>query len=79
MHKRVKQHLLTISIKKGLTKTPKKLPNAASNTAAASSPPTNLVNTMPIFTLTLNVEQMVIPSAKLWGRAPTCNMNRENP
>ena len=71
--------LLTISINTGLTNTPKKLPNAASNTAAASSPPTNFLNTMPMFTLTLSVEVIVIPSAKLRGKALTCNMNREKP
>ena len=60
-----------MSIKAGLKKTPRKLPKAASKIAAASSPPTNFVNTMPIFTLTESVEVIVIPSAKLSGNAFT--------
>ncbi|KAL3758340.1 hypothetical protein ACHAWU_005010 [Discostella pseudostelligera] len=66
-------------INAGLRNTPKKLPKAASKIAAASSPPTNFVNTMPIFTLTESVEVIVIPSAKLSGNALTCSMNRVKP
>ena len=66
-------------IKAGLKNIPTRLPNAALNMAAASSPPALLVNTKTMLIVIGNEAHIVIPSARDWVNAFILTINRENP